>query len=405
MFEKAVHRHSDTGGPISPGQLAEALLFYRSVHLVLDEASVLCLVQTIGVAPFIEVLRRPDLSSTYVSSTPAAMSTQVGPLTAHAYGFFSLAEALPPADGTGKPARKFASAFDALQFQLERAGVKAKDAGRVVLALRGQAPLRALAEKTLSSELLSKLAFDDLTDQAFLHQAVTRILRASLPKEVVPDKFDIRVQDSDLGFYLFGNLNFAELESSRSSRFPNARPVDVGQVLLGIFNARVDLTLASHYGGDFAASPISSELIRLRFDMMLERKRIHDQQVDEFHSIVLEDAPTLAESIDSGSRSFVEFLRLLDKSAKFKEWASGVHPDKGVVAAYLSEATRQDWFQGGPAKVVRYVIGAALGAPGVPAAAGAAWGLADAFGLDKMFGGWRPNHFIEKGLKPFVQPD
>lgn len=402
MFEKTVLRNSDNVGPISPGKLAEALLFYRAVHLVLDEASVLALVSAIGVAAFIDVLKRPDITSTYVTGTAAAMSTQVGPLTAHAFGFFSLAEVPQSSDGTSKAGRKIASPFDALQYHLERVGVRAKDAEKIVIAVRGRAALRPLAEKAFSNELLSKLAFDDLTDQEFLHEAVREILRSSLPAEHVPTEFKLRAQDSDLGFYLFGDLDFTKLEAIRNTKFPNARPVDVGQVLLGIFNARVDLMLASHYGGDFATSPLASALIGLRFSVMLERRKIHDRQIDHFQQVVLEEAPSLAESIDSGSRSFSEFLRLLDKAARFKNWAGGVHPDKGVVAAYLAESTKQDWIQGGPAKVIRYVIGAALGATGAPGAAETTWGLVDAFGLDKMFGGWRPNHFVEKGLKPFL---
>lgn len=405
MFEKIVLRSLGAGSAVTAGKLAEALLFYGSVQLVLDEQSVAGLVRAIGVGAFIDLLRRPDVSATYVDGMASTISNPVGPMTVHAYGFISLSDSEAPTADPKKPQKRKASAYDVLPRQLIRAGIDEKGAKKLVLAMRSLVPVRPLGDKAFGNELISKLAFDDLADQDFLHRAVAAILRASLPERDVPSSFDLRVQDSDLGFYLFGNLDFAVLESARRIKSPDATPLDAAQVLLGILNARVDLTLASHYGGDFATSPLSSELIRLRFDVMLERKRLHDRQIDEFHSIVLEDVPTLAESIDSGSRSFTEFLRLLDKSAKFKTWAGGVHPDKGVVAAYLGEATRQDWIQGGPAKVIRYVIGAALGAPSVPAAAGAAWGLADSFGLDKMFGGWRPNHFVDKRLKPFVQPE
>ncbi len=404
MFEKIVLRSSDTGGPVTAGQLAEALLFYGSVHLVLDERAVAGLVRAIGVDAFIDVLRRPDVSATYVDGMPSTISNPVGPMTVHSYGFVSLSGPEASSGDPAKPQKRKASAYDVLPRQLSRAGVSEKDAKKATLALRSHVPVRPLGDRAFGAELISKLALDDLADQEFLHRAVTKILRASLPERDIPATFNLRVQDSDLGFYLFGNLNFVGLEATRQARFPAANPVDAAQVLLGILNARVDLTLASHYGGDFATSPVSSDLIRLRFDMLLARKRLHDQQIDHFQEVVLEEAPTLAEAIDSGSRSFTEFLRLLDRSARFKQWAAGVHPDKDAVAAYLNEAGRQDWIQGGQAKVIRYVIGAALSIPGVPVVVGAAWGLADAFGLDKMFGGWRPSHFVEKRLKPFVQP-
>ncbi len=39
MFEKIILRRSDKGPGLTAGELAEALLFYQNVHIVLDFSS------------------------------------------------------------------------------------------------------------------------------------------------------------------------------------------------------------------------------------------------------------------------------------------------------------------------------------------------------------------------------
>ena len=47
MFEKIVLKRSIDGPPISLGELAEALLFYQNVHLVLDHSTLSHLIESI----------------------------------------------------------------------------------------------------------------------------------------------------------------------------------------------------------------------------------------------------------------------------------------------------------------------------------------------------------------------
>jgi len=77
-----------------------------------------------------------------------------------------------------------------------------------------------------------------------------------------------------------------------------------------------------------------------------------------------------------------------------------VNADEGLVRRYVHDITSEGWIQGLPAKSIRYVITKALDAFSPGASLGAE--VVDAFFLEKLLGGWRPNHFIDKRLGPFV---
>ncbi|ALQ51717.1 hypothetical protein [Nitrosomonas ureae] len=121
----------------------------------------------------------------------------------------------------------------------------------------------------------------------------------------------------------------------------------------------------------------------------------------QFIEMVLPDSPSLAEVIDSGERSFEDFLNLLDRAAKFKDWLKGVNPDEGLIRTYMHDISSKDWIQKLPSKSLRYVL--TLGVSATNPLIGAAAGLVNDFVLEKLLAGWRPSHFISGKLSPFIQ--
>jgi hypothetical protein len=118
--------------------------------------------------------------------------------------------------------------------------------------------------------------------------------------------------------------------------------------------------------------------------------------------VLLPQAPSLSEAIDSGERSMDEFFRLLDKGGRFRDWLGTVNPDDKLIHAYIRDITSEPWTQGITAKTIRYVLTTAAGAVVSPVTS-AAVGFADSFVVDKLLSGWRPNHFIDRRLSPFVR--
>lgn len=394
MFEKAVLLGTPDAGGLTAGQIAESLLFYRAVHLVLDQRAIGALIPKLGCDGLIDLLHRDGVTATYVEGLPATISNAYGPLTAHGFGFFShQPEDVPPGLLKGRKQNKFAS----LVSMLGRNNVAKADTKRLVQTLADLAPVKRLGGGDFGR--LSELALDDLKDPEFAHKAIRQVLSRLVPEELVPKEFSVRVQESDLGFFLFGDLRIAEIEAERVRRGCVGEPISEALVIGKLLQARVDMAVGAHYGGDFYTSPDISSLIQLRFESLLVRAGLHKAEIAAFEDIVLEGCPSISEVIDTGEKSFRDFVSLLDKSGSFRKWAHGVNPDRQLVSSYLEEVSRQTWLQTGKGKTLRYVLGLATGADAVT---GALFGLFDAFGIESVAERWRASHFVDRRLKPFL---
>ena len=146
-----------------------------------------------------------------------------------------------------------------------------------------------------------------------------------------------------------------------------------------------------------------TQVIRLKHQELLRRIGIDKTELREFQEIVIDQAPSLREVLNRGERTFSEFLKVLDKSQKFREWTRGVNPDEKLVKAYFRDVASEGWISNLPSKVVRYVLGSV--ATAVAPVAGAVGSFADTLVTERILGGWRPSHFIEKKLKPFLESD
>lgn len=155
-----------------------------------------------------------------------------------------------------------------------------------------------------------------------------------------------------------------------------------------------------------------SDILQIKYAELLRRSGISVAGLQQFQDVVLDAYPTLREVIDTRGRSFDELLKLVDKSAgKFRRWIHNASPDANLVREYFKEVTQEGWISGLPAKAVRYVLGQAVSIAGLamtPIAgllAGAAFSASDTFFLERVIKGWRPSHFIEGNLRPFLRPD
>ena len=81
-----------------------------------------------------------------------------------------------------------------------------------------------------------------------------------------------------------------------------------------------------------------------------------------------------------------------------------------MIKEYFRAVTEESWVDKPPTKVARWsvftTVGMAMdaaGAGGLGTIAGALVSAADAFFLDKILKGWRPNQFVDGPLKTFIR--
>jgi len=201
-------------------------------------------------------------------------------------------------------------------------------------------------------------------------------------------------------------LNFAEI--NRSS---GGNEISGAYILAHIVSARADTYFAADYMGELVTSSANSALIRLKHFDFMRRRAKSENQYHMFENVVLNDARTVREVVNSKERSITELFRLLDDGAKFREWMHSQHPDAQHVREYYDQVNKETWIGRLPGKSLRFVFFTGAGmladmvAPtGFGTAAGVGLGAADSFLLDKLLRGWRPSQFIEGPLKRFVDP-
>lgn len=393
MFESVVLRRSESGSPISAGQVCEALLFYQRVHLVFDRGTLIQLAKQIGLSSLLVLLRRHEVSAVYCEEILCTITNSVGSQQVHSFAGFTMVGH----DTT----KKFTTTNEATQYTLEQAGFTKSESKSFAKEFHKIVPTRKITGEFFLKGGITNAANDDLKDTTFLTKAVDEIIRKTpgIPEVDHPIKFE--TWHTELGFYVITNLNFRAINDWRSNATPKLDPITPANLLSGILDARADLALASFYGGDFTTSSAVSSVIRLRHTELLRRTGINTDSLNQFHDINFPDCPSLREVIDSKERSFNDFLRLLDKSNRFKDWMTRVSPDEGLVRSYLRDITATGWVEKLPTKSLRYVLTTGIGS--IDPIVGALSSAGDTFLVNKILGGWRPNHFIENRLSPFLQ--
>ncbi|MDC6134168.1 hypothetical protein [Burkholderia gladioli] len=392
MFEHVVLRRAEAGSPVTAGQIAEALLYYQKVHLVIDRGTLFQLVKQVGIDRLKLLLKRPELSAVYCEENLATHTTPVGVTQFHDFLAFTL---------TGDQNTKLNSPEERTAHQLERQGIPRKIAREFSKWFTNRVPIRKYTGNPFVKGGIPAAAKLDLSDAEFVREAIRQAIAASSEGQIVDDGLQFELMHTEQGYCAFSNIDFDAINTRRAKMVPPLEPVTVAHLLGNILDARADLAMASYYGGDFVTSAVTSAIIRVRYAEVLRRSQLNAESRQQFVDIVLSDAPSLSEAVDAGERSIDDFFRLLDKSDRFRNWLGAVNPDDNLVRAYFREITSEPSIQGTTAKTLRYALTTALGF--VNPFAGVVAGGADSFVVDKLFSGWRPNHFVVKKLSPFVR--
>lgn len=395
MFEKTVLRRSGDAESVTPGAIAEAMLFYQNVHLILDRGTFTTLLKTLGIEPLLSLMQRPGFSAAYCEEDMITHSVRYGAFTVHKLdamkfvGHESVGDQLPDVGAR-------------LAYLIEQAGTRKADARKFARELLERVPVRSLSGDFYVRGGVSAAARADLANEAYTREAVRTVISMVPGGYLPPPDFKFDVIDTDIGFHVFTNLDLDGINARRAAMTPSPGPIGIAYAFAHIAAARADLALAAHYGGDFSTSDVASKLIEIRHADMLRRAHINDKEISNFVEVTLPDTPSLRDAIDAGDQTFGEFLNLLDKAARFKRWLGDARADEGLVREYIKGVTSEPWVQRLPARTMRYVLTQAadliLSRPAAVIA-----GLADNFLIDKLLGGWRPNHFVESRLGPFLR--
>jgi hypothetical protein len=394
MFEKIVLRSSENEPGISPGDLAEAMLFYGKVHLLLDIWSFKSLIDGIGIDQLLALIRHKRITAYYAEDMLLTRNEAQGWRELH--WFDTAAISGKPGDKKPRQGNK-----GRLAMMLEMNGSAPKAAERLADQFLQHAHMGRLSSDHFVKGGVQAAAMSDLSNPEYVRACIQKVLVNTVGFEGFAGKLLYEIVPVGSKFVVQTNINFPQGNALRKSIDPTMEPISQGNLLNGILGARADISLAAFYGGDFRTSAAVSEIVQIRYAELLRRTGINTEDISHFHSVEFSNYPTIREVVNSKRRSFDEFLTLLDKSDKFREMAHRVEPDSHLVTEYIAEITKEGWISGVDAKIVRYLIVAAVEYKfGPSAGAVAAW--VDLFLTEKILGPWRPNHFVQGKLKRFL---
>ncbi|WP_438393629.1 hypothetical protein [Caballeronia sp. DA-9] len=393
MFEKVVLRRAENGSLVTVGQIAEALLYYQGVHLVLDPGTLVGLAHQIGLPRLKTLLDLPQVSAVFCDEILATVTNKVG--VTEFYDFAAVTM-------SGHEKGKLATPYDRIALQLERKGFARKDARKFSLWFVDLVVARKLSGNHFVKGGIPEAARSDLGDDVYMQTAIRQAILHADDRYFDGDQsLSIELLRLPNGVCAFSDIDFGEINAHRNAKAPPQEAVTIANLLTTILEARADLAMASHYSGDFVTSEVASSLIRLRYVELLQSTKEHADSQQKFVDVILPDAPSLAECIDSGERSFDEFLQLLSSASRFKNWITSVNIDENLVSAYMKAILSEDQVQGIKGKTLRYAL--TTGAGFMNPVVGVLTSLADTFLIEKLLSGWRPNHFVAKKLDPFVR--
>lgn len=393
MFDHIVLRQAENGQPISAGQIAEALLYYQKVHIFFDHSTLVNLIKQIGIDHILSLLRRSEVTAVYCEEMLGTKTDSFGVSQYHSFVEITLRGSVD--------AGQLKTPEERLQFILERHGIPKSEVKRFSKQFLANVPIRKFSGNHFVKGGIANAAKQDALDIEYTGQVIRKIITDSQGEYIVGDNLKFEIINANVGLYVHTDIDLESINRKRAQAVPSAAPLTFASLLVNILTARADLALASFCGGDFVTSSVTSSIIQVRHAELLRRSKINMGSRQQFTEVVLPDSPSLAEVIDSGERSFDDFLKLLDRAAKFKDWLKAVNPDEDLIRTYMRDVASEGWIQQLPAKSLRYVFTLAVEATNP--VAGMVAGIIDNFVVEKLLSGWRPNHFVSGKLSPFVK--
>ena len=209
------------------------------------------------------------------------------------------------------------------------------------------------------------------------------------------------------------NLDWAAV--SRAST-PAARSLFTGPIplLLGMVEMRQDLALGASLGASLAQDRLGARIMQTKCKELTALLDDQQGEADRFQKLVVKGIGDLRGAINSGQRSFREFLDVLEEAEDFRSWLDHQVPTSDLVASYFAEAFKKSplekHLEKQPVKTLRWILPIIADFGFVAAHADALVGPASAAGLvafdqlvlDRFKKGWRPATFINEKLTPFV---
>jgi hypothetical protein len=401
MFESALLRKSGEGyNSIDIGLIAETLMFYGKVHLLLHRGSLQDLVQKIGIPLVLDLIDKGYLSITYIREDYGVSSTVRNDIQSLRFSYFYLTGL---ANG-----KKIRNALQDVEEVLRENLGSTRASKKLFQGLAEKINVKNQKSCEEDAAEICKQATLDLQNGEFIRNSVKEILNSIVPNFELEKnwRFEIILMDDE--FIIDTNISFEHLNRYFEKIHPGLKgEITPSYVLASYLEAYVDFLFSSRYASDLVTKKENSAIIRNKMSSLVISRENNLRQIKMFEEVVLNNVDCIREAINSGEKEFKDFVKLLDKSRRFKNFLNSRNPDSLLVKEYYEQNFKKNFIESPIPKVFRFFVslglGSALDSIDPTRVGSFAASAADTFLLDRLFRGWRPSHFVNGPLRKFVE--
>lgn len=392
MFDSIVVRHTAPGDgvcPIDLGRLAEAMLFYRAVRLVMTWDDLGNLLRCCGPDLVLEMVDNSGVDTILVDGEVRVMmdlnddleERRILPLT-------------PPSIGLDE-----ALAVRAFQEFTGKIGKGRRMAQRFL----------ARARYYQSPAELTDAVQRDWQDTRFLRQAITEVFKELAPSYTLPTDLEVTLIKHDHGAFTFkSNLDWSAIQRNAVGYW-RERGLDVHALLVWLVYVRESLYLGATFGAGVLQNLLGAKLIQAKCADLTTSLDRQQAEIARFHQVVVRGLSDVRGAVNSGAFPFKDFLRILPDAEHFRSWLDTQTPDADLVRAYFEEATKRHALSSLPVKELRWLLPTAAGfalflphADVVAPSVAGSLAAADRYIVSRFCEGWRPAIFVDTKLRPSV---
>lgn len=389
MFKSICIKSSDSKFPTDIGFIAENLLYYQNVHIIAGADTLPILVNNCGVDSLIELLTNRNLKIHIRENMLGVMEKKT------ADGRSLTDAALLTSNSLTKEEVLFRGIF--------------KASGRRGYSKRTTNKLLPLVDTIKYEDNICDLVRDDISDSDYFKQSIIETIKFYNPNLTLrPEEINYIFEKQNDGYIFETNLNY-DLINKQILNNPSGTIINPSSIMLDILETRGDMHLASNLNAEIATTSINTLLMKIKFHDIYKKTAKSSEELFQFNDFTLSNGHAIKEVLNNGDKNFDDFLKILDKADKFRNWLNNIDEDKNIIQEFHSAVTRETWIDKIPSKSFRWsfftgagLLADALLTGGLGTAIGLGLSLGDAFLLEKILKGWKPSVFIDKDLKPFT---
>lgn len=390
--------------PFTAGHLAECLLYYGQVNAVVSSLELTELVRKCGIDNLILLLSSQALRL-HVIFSAFGVSRTAG-TNRFNYGLYS--------NTKDKDIRTLT--YRALYKTYHNAIKCDQHTERLAPLISQYDQESSLVRGFLIQEDFTTKAFRETLKHTFPDYPVPLDLRYRLyPAEKSDAPAELAAKYT---FEMETNFDTAQFERDLIKHKAATNPSIGVDFIMQAGSAIQDIDVASTFQSELSSDDDNRPIIQNAILNLDVYKPNNAEAILDFKVHELPGCPSVAEVIDSGQQSFDEFMRLFDRSQRFKEWIRNASDDSDhtIITEYQKACEAQDFTGGWAFKLLKFVVVDApiAASPLVfteqPALLSSAVNLvvgpliSEATShLAARFNRWKPNQFVQKTLTPFLK--